>query len=981
MISSVKNMIDGMGYKKKYYVLYTLCFAIASFCVFIWFLLGRRTLIWHADGWSQHYKALVYYAQYLRSILMSIIRDHELAIPNWDFAFGEGGDVLQILHYYVIGEPLTFFSVFVPTRFMYVYYDAMIIIRLYLAGLVFSGFCFAMGNRNRFAVLSGAMTYVFCYWALYNATMHPYFLTPMIYLPLLLWGIEKTLKNESVKLFWVGVFLAGISNFYFFYILVLLVIIYVAVRLVTLYGNNVKQIVIMLLRIGIVSLLGVGMSAVILLPMIYVFLNNARMGNVNNLQHLFYPLFYYNQLWGMMISKDTAYSLYLGFSAPALLAVLLLFKKRKQHVLLKALFLIGMAVILLPIFGQIFNGLSYMSNRWSFAFAFLMSYIMVVMWPSLIRAKEKERIFLFGGLTVYFILCMIFEYSRTVYVFTTIIMGYLFLFFLGDTASGNVKISLRKRNRIALAIIMASIFSLSFWRYAAAKGAGYVATESIEAKNAGWSDLKENETMVIIDQAEEDNVQDFYRYSGHDLTTNAGMIAGVSSTQFYWSLSNPYLTQYRDEMKLLETGQSFTYTGYDDRAPLLSLASVLYYTSPAYYGTLTPYGYSLIEFHNVKGNDTYLAAEALKEELNVTELSEEQSKRIESKTASYWGIYRNEYALPLSYTYDSYMPLDMWEQLSAVEKQEVMLRSVVTDIQPQTIRTDSGEALSSREISYQVTANDNGVSVQENSFVVTSANSSVTFEFEGLADSETYFEITGLDFKGVSDYELYFGDDTVDPNHLYTRTDWELLSYAAQQKIKKDRLFWTNPEDTTLSLTASSGMSIGINYKTPDFTWYHNKHDFSVDLYYYEEPVTFITMSFQKPGIYTYDEIAIFCQPMGEYAERIEDLRQDILQSVEFGNDIISGSITLNSPKMLCLSIPYSAGWRAYVDGKETELFQANIAYMAIEIDEGAHEVILMYETPFLKVGIMISIGSLVVFLIYLVWERHRRKRYIAIQI
>ena len=199
-IAKIKSAFDGMSYMKQYYMLYTLCFILSSLFIFIWSLCGRYTLIWHADGWSQHYKALIYYAQYLRSIIIDIIRNHELSIPNWDFAFGEGGDVLQILHYYVVGEPFTLFSVFVPTRFMYMYYDAMIIVRLYLAGMVFSGFCFYMGNRNRYAVMAGALTYVFCYWAIYNASMHPYFLTPLIYLPLLLWGIEKIIRKESAKL-------------------------------------------------------------------------------------------------------------------------------------------------------------------------------------------------------------------------------------------------------------------------------------------------------------------------------------------------------------------------------------------------------------------------------------------------------------------------------------------------------------------------------------------------------------------------------------------------------------------------------------------------------------------------------------------------------------------------------------------------------------------------------------------------------------
>ena len=57
----------------------------------------------------------------------------------------------------------------------------------------------------------------------------------------------------------------------------------------------------------------------------------------------------------------------------------------------------------------------------------------------------------------------------------------------------------------------------------------------------------------------------FYRYTGRGLTKNAGQLSDISSTQYYYSFSNPYISKYRNELELLETGQSFSYEGYDDR--------------------------------------------------------------------------------------------------------------------------------------------------------------------------------------------------------------------------------------------------------------------------------------------------------------------------------------------------------------------------------------------------------------------------------
>ena len=73
--------------------------------------------------------------------------EHRFHIPEWDFNIGEGNDILVTLHYYVIGDPFAVLSVLVPTRFMYVYYDIMILLRLYLAGIAFPVSVSAQGRR------------------------------------------------------------------------------------------------------------------------------------------------------------------------------------------------------------------------------------------------------------------------------------------------------------------------------------------------------------------------------------------------------------------------------------------------------------------------------------------------------------------------------------------------------------------------------------------------------------------------------------------------------------------------------------------------------------------------------------------------------------------------------------------------------------------------------------------------------------------
>ena len=56
------------------------------------------------------------------------------------------------------------------------------------------------------------------------------------------------------------------------------------------------------------------------------------------------------------------------------------------------------------------------------------------------------------------------------------------------------------------------------------------------------------------------------------------LINGLSSTQYYWSLSNGVITDFFDTFSLLEN-TTFNYKALDERAILNALAGVKYYVT------------------------------------------------------------------------------------------------------------------------------------------------------------------------------------------------------------------------------------------------------------------------------------------------------------------------------------------------------------------------------------------------------------------
>jgi uncharacterized membrane protein YfhO len=136
-----------------------------------------------------------------------------------------------------------------------------------------------------------------------------------------------------------------------------------------------------------------------------------------------------------------------------------------------------------------------------------------------------------------------------------------------------------------------------------------------------------------------------------------------------------------------------------------------------------------------------------------------------------------------------------------------------------------------------------------------------------------------------------------------------------------------------------------------------------------------VTIKFSKVGIYSFDSFEIVCQPMDNYADQIASLKSNGLENVEIGNDTVSGTITLDQPKFLCFSIPYSNGWTAYVDGEKAPLYLANVKNMALALDEGTHEIVLTYHTPYLRIGALISAGGFVIFIGIGCFEIRKRKK------
>lgn len=96
-------------------------------------------------------------------------------------------------------------------------------------------------------------------------------------------------------------------------------------------------------------------------------------------------------------------------------------------------------------------------------------------------------------------------------------------------------------------------------------------------------------------------------------------------------------------------------------------------------------------------------------------------------------------------------------------------------------------------------------------------------------------------------------------------------------------------------------------------------------------------------------------------------------------NDIsLAGKIKTDKMGTLFFSIPYDEGWSAKIDGKETKITKSG-GFIGLDNDKGEHNVTLSYLPKGFLIGCIISLTSLVISILLIVFRKNQviiRKSY-----
>ena len=109
-------------------------------------------------------------------------------------------------------------------------------------------------------------------------------------------------------------------------------------------------------------------------------------------------------------------------------------------------------------------------------------------------------------------------------------------------------------------------------------------------------------------------------------------------------------------------------------------------------------------------------------------------------------------------------------------------------------------------------------------------------------------------------------------------------------------------------------------------------------------------------------EIYVYQVNESAFRNAVEKLSKGGVDISSYDQTSINGKFTAENDGVLYTSIPYDGGWKAYIDGEETEITPLKDAFNCIPVKKGEHTIEMKYCPPGFVTGVIISICSLILF-------------------
>lgn len=950
MIAHVKGWIGALDASrgwKSYLGPYTAIFILMMMVMSFSLLLAGKGFIWDVDGLSQQYVFFVYEGMWLRELVGDVLAGQDL--PLWTSQIGWGGDPFITL-LSCIGDPLNLISAFIPMQAADIVLNLTVPLRLYIAGLIFSGFCFYKGNA-RFATLSASMVYLFGGFTTIAFTQI-FMLYPLVLGPLVLWGAEKLFGHESPLLFIVSMALAFLAGLTFGYATCLLLLLFCVVRFIFMDGQKGTRLFFGLFArfLGCI-VLGMVLSAIILVPSALAILGQGRIG-LERPEGLLYDINYYRDLLlGFGGIADVGADCSYGFSAVAIICVFLLFSQKpadlprsREVKIMRTLFVIMVIFLCIPIIGRIFNGFAYANNRWVWAFVLLMGYIVASMLPGClaVRKETARKVFRYAVVYALLITFLLFPFVSRNALFGMVMLFAVLVLLLGSLGLSRIA----KQGGVLLSIILSAAFVFNTYSSQFVDSGSKWAMNMVGLGRASKV-IMDNDPTTELKQVEDD---EFWRYDTANVIQvhNGNLLQGLNALRFYSSYYNQAIDDLQTGLGLRTSSMNFMYAGLDSRTPLESLAGVRYFVSAPGAENLIPTTF-----------ETYA-----------------QDVEISDKRFDYS---ESDYALPLIYLHESVIKMEEYTAMTPMQKQEALLQGAVLGEGEGVAALKQAElAFSGQQMDSSFTYvdgtpiqvhdgrdGDMGIAYDGESFRVYNKDARILLHTYAVADADTYVYIPSFSFENLlpsdrmseaqkGDTPLYQRERLAFEDAFLGKGIYDAKVYFTLDGVRKE--LW-GPTSATHLYGGKDEWVVNMGHSVASADAGSRTADELI-------PVT-IELTFQDPGIYSFGDLRVTSEPAEQTKADVRALQERAetgISDVRSTGSSLSCTVQIeNKADLVYFSIPFSEGWSATIDGQPVEIQRANVGFMGIVADAGEHQIELRYMTPGLVPGAILSLIGLVV--------------------
>lgn len=919
---------------------YTAIFFLLICAIFGPYFVGANTLIWNADGITQHFPALLQWQTDLKGILFQ----HQWPAQwNWNISLGQ--DYLQTFSYYVMGDLFTYPIAFFSAKMVPFYYSCMIIVRLWLAGIAFiyAAPRILQKRVTPNALALSATLYVFSGYVAFAAFEHPFFINPLIIWPLLLLSLLHLIRNKKWIPFTLMVAWTLWNNFYFAWSLG------IATGLVWIFLLIQKRSV----RAQFVHVIGAGglgflISSPLFIPSALATMKAARAGDTLANGLIVYPISYYLTLPGKIIGNDLTPSFWLtgGLTFISVVAIVHSFRHFQTFKYYNYIWLGSIICLLIPALAACFNGGTSPSNRWVFLLSLPIALICLE-YLSHINQQAIERPDLHWATGVG-VLSAISLLAGDNFNLNTKFGFLIAAYFAGILGLSFLYLPLNRRKKIWIGgLVLFNLFVLMVRNHTNDSNPKAATTMTQTAVQNLMSQQKEIKGALLPhERVYLDN--QLGNATGISPASNIPLIAGINNVESYWSLQNRSLGQFMKGFQIPTASGNDVTGDLDQRNVLLNTLGVS----------------SIFTSKISKLPPTY--------QNNLTSLN--QLKRGQSLLA-----------YPQFYVPKHKINQKAYKQFSATQKEAAIADAVVVPRGGQQ-HSPFEQAVQTALISDQGSTKwQKKVHQTYNSMPSTLPNGIMLKANPKLAGTELHLEITNLTYQPASwqqrlsteinQYQFNYRQELANPN-----SPKDLQYNPANFKYN-----WFMQNLTNLS-PKINGYTLKTTYQGQDKTVYQPGQN-NLSFYQKRRELTlnlgaakdikhdqFIPITFSQIGQYKY-QLKIKAIPIDDrFAKVAKSAQTSAPKHVNYGKDTIDFNYHCDQPQVLATTIPWSTGWTS----ANQKLIKINNGLLGIQLQAGTNHIHLEYHTPGLKLGLLLGLlglGLLVLILIYHVYRYLKQRK------